>query len=541
MAFPAVTELVKGPIDESLKKLVQPAAIVPATVFLLLNLAVIYPRLLDGGVGAAAAFKDLEDSWKAVILLVWILVSGYVLLNLNGSMLRLATGELIAETPVGQWLRARERQRIVRFRARLAAWKGKAPMSVLTADMKLPNLDQAAPTRLGNVFNGANRQLVDRYGFDIAATWIHLRTVLAKDHDDLVATLDDGRTQMEVLISLWVVTIAFGVEAAVVSLMTGEPADSFMLLVALPIAYGLYRAGCARADSYTELMKAAVDLYRSELAIKLGITTTDDPEVERKAWAEIAAWFLIDEPPPRPANPPAVTTITTSAPDGIAITPVFATRIDPRPTPERAGGVRAEWIERHGFLIAHKVSSEGDAEEVTVQIVLSAGKAWRWFGRPPVEVTVRGAPGNFSTLQGGPAGDSLLIRLKLQGASSADLLLTHRPVVELLLTGADDDLHDGSITARFAQLPTLNGTMFTIEVNSTATESTPIEFVFRCDWAGDLAPTFLLGGKPLSPSHYADASWRTAAFVAAGRTVLVIELIGNVPKPAGSEDPSKPS
>jgi hypothetical protein len=37
MFLPAITDFIKGTLEESLKKLVQPAGVIPATIFLLLS------------------------------------------------------------------------------------------------------------------------------------------------------------------------------------------------------------------------------------------------------------------------------------------------------------------------------------------------------------------------------------------------------------------------------------------------------------------------------------------------------------------------
>ena len=208
-------------------------------------------------------------------------------------MLRLATGELLATTPIGSWLTDRERRRIELVEKAILDEDAKpGSISLRTDDTKLPPSWKAAPTRLGNVLAGANFSLSNRYGFDLAATWVHLQTLLAKDEKELATALDDERVPMEVLVSLAMVVVVFGVEAAVVSLVTNQPTGSLVLLVALPVAYGLYRAACARAASYVDLVKAAVDLHRDVLAEELGIEKTDDIEKEKVEWHAIADWFL---------------------------------------------------------------------------------------------------------------------------------------------------------------------------------------------------------------------------------------------------------
>ena len=54
-----MAEFLKGSVDESLKKLVQPAGLVPAIVLLLLNLGAIYPAVQ---IGAIERFAKLDGA-----------------------------------------------------------------------------------------------------------------------------------------------------------------------------------------------------------------------------------------------------------------------------------------------------------------------------------------------------------------------------------------------------------------------------------------------------------------------------------------------
>ena len=172
MAMPSVAEVFKGSIDESLKKLVQPAGVVPATVLVFANLVFIYPSLLGAEIAAATAFDDLDDAWKGVVLTGLILVVGYVILNLSASAMRLATGELVAGSTLGDWLKDIQANHIRKDEAQ--ANKDRKIKSDLS---RLPLPEDAAPTWLGNVFAGSNTSLYKRYGFDIAAMWAHLEAI----------------------------------------------------------------------------------------------------------------------------------------------------------------------------------------------------------------------------------------------------------------------------------------------------------------------------------------------------------------------------
>jgi hypothetical protein len=538
MAFPAVADLFKGSIDEGLKKLVQPAAIVPAAVFVLLNLAVIYPALLDAGVSWATAFKGLEDTLKVVLISASILVLGYVLLNLNGSMLRLATGELIAETPIGTWLTDREKKRIQRFKDKVRPEKDGEPksLSIKTEDTKLPPPEKAAPTRLGNVLAGASDSLVKRYGFDLGATWVHLETLLAKDQKEVATALDDERVPMEVLVSLSVVVVVFGVEAALVSLIADQPTGALALVVAVPAAYGLYRAACARAGSYVDLVKAAVDLYRSDLGTKLGILKTDDIETEQAEWKKIADWFLYDVSPLKPSDATASLVVTTSAPDNLTVKALPTRRTDPvRTTMSTKDVVEAVWIDRYGFLVTAKLPDECCKDLASTQMVLSAGSAWSWDGAPPVEVLVGGVAGNVLPLPGSTGGDSLLVRLELNGTASVDVLVDYSRILRLKIVDVGSPPPGEAIAAAFETFPKLGDRDISIKLTNDSGSPRDVRFDLRCSWAGEVAPLFTLDGATVSPGPRANDVWSVNRTVPAGNSTLKIVIPEKGPTRKGKD------
>lgn len=97
----AVSELLKGTFNESLKKLLQPAGIIAASVFLLLNVLFIVPTLEAQGVQLAVALNQLDDGWKFLLFAAFVIVFAYVLLSLGSTILRLMTGELLtASSPL---------------------------------------------------------------------------------------------------------------------------------------------------------------------------------------------------------------------------------------------------------------------------------------------------------------------------------------------------------------------------------------------------------------------------------------------------------
>ncbi len=103
--LPGISDFLKSTFDESLKKLIQPNGLIPAAIFLLLNLLLIFLPIADADYNAVAWFYALSDPWKLVIGTALLLVLGYLLASLSSSLLKVMTGELWANSLFfGPWL-----------------------------------------------------------------------------------------------------------------------------------------------------------------------------------------------------------------------------------------------------------------------------------------------------------------------------------------------------------------------------------------------------------------------------------------------------
>ena len=89
----AVAKFLQGKVEDGLLKLVQPSALAPAFVFLLLNLAFVYPVLKSEGVAAATAFGELDEAWQVVGVVLLGGALGFLLHSFTGSVLDLLAGE----------------------------------------------------------------------------------------------------------------------------------------------------------------------------------------------------------------------------------------------------------------------------------------------------------------------------------------------------------------------------------------------------------------------------------------------------------------
>jgi hypothetical protein len=526
MALPAASEVFKGSIDESLKKLVQPAAVVPASVFVLLNLAVVYPRLLAAKVPLATTFDGFTDEWKVAILAALILVIGYVMLNLTGSAMRLATGELIAYTPIGSLLTWFERRRIANASRHARDAKG-----LKAEDARLPPPDHAAPTRLGNVLAGANESIYRRYGFDMAALWAHLRALLVKDEDKLATALDEEYTGLQVLINLALTVLTVGAEAATLALATNDGGAAVAFLLSIPLAYGFYRSACARARSYTDLVEVAVDMYRSKVGEKLGVKVTDDPAKDKPAWEALRDWLLWDARPNVPVDPKATLSVSATTSDNVTIKALPTTLMSEIPVVTTlAGSLVAQWPEEYWYLLSGKVPEDCCDEKVPIQVVLSAGKEWQWADNPRVQIG--GSDQEAAVVRGGAAGDSLLIRTRIRGVASTDLHLAYpRKRIEITAVPAGKP---GSVHLAFGKDPKLGAEQLEVMVKASS-EKLPVIMTIRVAWmTGELLPVELDGASLMGTMK--DGVWSGSATLGAAERVLHIGLpkVG-LPKAIGEE------
>ena len=335
----------KSKVDESLTTLVQPAGLVPATLFVLLNLGFVYPLLKDE-LGFVGAFGDLEEMWQAVIVAALILFLGYLLLSSTSSVLDILAGESWRHSWFYGYLRDRQHRQAghrVKQAAQLPTERDKtaarwdfrvsyalqpdfsdADADPLEADeaakQRAAQLEDVGPTALGNVLSASRLLIHDRYGIDPTSLWPPMETVLPKD-GPVRATVTDAKSSLDTLANVAFVLVAFGVEAIVLHSVYSSWMAVLLSSLALPVGYVAYRAAVAKARAYGDAMEVAFDLHRSDLHEKLKLRDFVSPSDERKMWRKVSSIFLwgrkdVDEPDdiykPLPAAAPASASITSS-------------------------------------------------------------------------------------------------------------------------------------------------------------------------------------------------------------------------------------
>jgi len=149
-------------------------------------------------------------------------------------------------------------------------------------------LDEVMPTRLGNVFKSAELYPALRYGMDGVLFWPRLYAVLP---DRVAAGLGETRSMLERLLTLSWLAGLFAAGTSAYLLVVRGPALLYLccLLGGALVAHSCYLASLRAAESYAEQVRAAFDVYRRDLAVKLH---GESAELDRPQWKGIGQfWF----------------------------------------------------------------------------------------------------------------------------------------------------------------------------------------------------------------------------------------------------------
>ncbi|MGK3206874.1 hypothetical protein [Amycolatopsis sp. MEPSY49] len=190
--------------------------------------------------------------------------------------------------------------------------------------------EEVMPTRLGNIFKSAELYPALRYGMDGVLFWPRLYAVLP----DRVATgLGETRSLLERLLALSSLSGLFAIGTSAYLLVVRGPVLIYLgcLLGGSLVAHTCYLVSLQAAESYAEQVRAAFDVYRRDLAVKLH---GEAAVLDRPQWLGIGQlWFhgipegtqlVPDEPPPAAEESNGARWAPTSATWWAALTVVAA-------------------------------------------------------------------------------------------------------------------------------------------------------------------------------------------------------------------------
>jgi hypothetical protein len=306
--LPVIAEFLKGTVSESLTKLVQPAGLVPATFFALLNLAFIYPAAHADQIGLANTFAGLDETWQVVVVAALILAIGYLLLNSANAIIEILSGDSWRGAGLSWLLRRWQLKRHQRLQARCdnprltdnrtaLAWRlaTEFPIGADTARY-------IQPTRLGNVLGATQHTIWERYGLDMVALWSHMESAKGAKDTPALAVAKDEKATLDLLANLIFILVAFAIEGLVFFSLRDRFGDALLALLALLPAYVAYRVATSSARSWGSAIGVVFDLHRDELRKELGLREKSGVDDERKLWRQARRFYLPGQPSPLSAG-----------------------------------------------------------------------------------------------------------------------------------------------------------------------------------------------------------------------------------------------
>jgi hypothetical protein len=313
--LPALTDFLSTTVTEQARKLVQPAGLIPAALFLLLNVTLVFYTGEAQATPIIGAFVRMPGIWQALIMLGIVLVLGYLIASLSAAIMKLATGELWARSPVfglvGGWWQNRRLQALRKRRKALlpSSAQARGPLADDAAQAALDlftefPVDEAharaylAPTSLGNVVNAVASHLWLQYRIDLTALWPHMEQVVATDAP-LAARIGNERSTLEFLVNLWFVLWVFMLEYALLVGAYWQRQDKagLVALILIPLAWIVYRAAIGKARTWGSLLQMAFDLHREDLRKALHLRAFTSVDDERSVWDHVSGWLLWPQPP----------------------------------------------------------------------------------------------------------------------------------------------------------------------------------------------------------------------------------------------------
>jgi hypothetical protein len=297
--IPALSDFLTGTVSDSLAKLVQPVGSFPAAVFVLLNLAFVYPSARADHVRIAERFSDLDQGWQLVVVASAILVLGYLLLSVSSIVVQLLGGQGWRETLLHHVLVRRAKKRRAKLAA--AAQGDEAVLAQWRLATDFPLAERVEATALGNSLAATQDVINDRYGIDIAALWSDMEAATPAD-SSVLASVKDERAGLDLLANLTVALAAFTVEGVLFFDAHRAWTSALLSLLVGAAAVVAYRAAVAKANSWGVAVSTVFDLEREKLWTALGLRAAPSASEKRDLWQKASKFFLPlardDEPPP---------------------------------------------------------------------------------------------------------------------------------------------------------------------------------------------------------------------------------------------------
>jgi hypothetical protein len=475
-----------GTVSESLKKLVLPAGIVPATIFTLLNLAFVYPPARDANVGVAKEYAALSAGWQLAVITTLVFVLGYLLVNLAPT----AVATLAGDTWQGSALHLLLSRHQEAVRRRLShradhAQDGAEALALrmqLASRFALPTGDIETapidPTRLGNVVRAAQSQVYRRWGIDITTLWSPLESASSVKDSPAMQTAADEKATLQLMANLVLIALAFAIEAFAFDALHHRWQAGTAALLLLAGAYVCYRIAVGQARSWADAVEVAIDVHRDDLRKTLGLRDVTSVADERQQWRNASAFYRPSPDEPAPGD-------------------LFDATSVPGVLTSSSAGVEAKLVKSEVF-VASPLNETSNAVLVFVRYLILVSRRGRADSDPQAAVVVSDPRVRVATApakeEQGPVtaeaviandGSSLIWQVSGLDRGDAIALDYKLPLWRLQVTGGKAAIHDRGTTG--LRLDLSNSGEKTIKVTSYLAQAS--------------IPQLLVENKPCGPTR----------------------------------------
>jgi hypothetical protein len=253
--------------------------------------------------------RDLPTLLGATLLIFTLWLLAIALLALNRVIIRAKEG-------YGAWNPARlcsfiEKWRFERARNRIreldseylalsklgqeldpASDRLRADLSRYLAERFPAEESHLLPTAFGNAIRAFEVYPHVMYGLDAIPAWPRLTMVMPEGSRTLI---EAAKSQMDFWVNLWLLSLVLTLEYIGLAIFTQEFGNPLSLLALLLALLASNRARNA-AIMWGESVKAAFDIYLSDLQEKLGLLDNLDPVRSRDQWSRLSIAMIFRDP-----------------------------------------------------------------------------------------------------------------------------------------------------------------------------------------------------------------------------------------------------
>ena len=302
----SIGSLLSGTVTEEFRKLFQPASLIAAALFVTLNLVLVYPFLVEQRVHFVLILQSMGAVAQLALISLLILALGYLVGSLGPAFLGLVTGDSVRDARLVQATLTRlEEHRFQSLQADLRSPEQNLQARALHAlAFEFPAESQRiAPSRLGNVVDSVASYTWNQHGAALDTLWPVMEHVLRDKNQEMQARIQQSQTTLTFFASLVVLLLVVLFELVMVRLSFGRPGWlayvvlGGLLLLATRLVYS---AAVRAALAWSRDVRAAFDLYTSEVETRLALRPLASYELEkeqkRKVRLREVSWWLAHGP-----------------------------------------------------------------------------------------------------------------------------------------------------------------------------------------------------------------------------------------------------